>query len=113
MGNHEIFRPDLFRSQSPLPPTHPRFLASYHLQIAELGKDDEKLQVRIVRLRTFSALPKAVTSQTVVIIKFSFCGSKLVGMEGVNFIHELGTLAGGVARKDTQLGPARGNHSAG
>ena len=62
------------------------------LQIADRGEDDEKLQVRIARLRKFSALPEAVTSQTVVIIEFSFCGSKLVGMERVNFIHDLGAL---------------------
>ena len=46
-----------------------------NLQIAERGENDEKLQVRIVRLRTISALPEAVISQTVVIIEFSFCGS--------------------------------------
>ena len=63
-----------------------------NLQITDRGEDDEKLQVRIVRLRTFSALPEAVTSQTEVIIEFSFCGSKLVGMERVNFIHDLGAL---------------------
>ena len=72
------------------------------LQIADQGEDDEKLQVRIARLRTFSALPEAVTSQTVVIIEFSFCGSKLVGMERVNFIRDLGALAGSVSRFDTQ-----------
>ena len=56
------------------------------------GEDDEKLQVRIVGLHTFSALPETVMSQTVVIIEFSFCSSKLIGMEGVNFIHDQGAL---------------------
>ena len=63
-----------------------------NLDTLDRGEDDEKLKVRIVRLRTFSTLPEAVTSPTVVIIEFSFCGSKLVGMERVNFIHDLGAL---------------------
>ena len=63
-----------------------------NLQIAERGEDDEKLQVRIVRPRTLSALPEAVTSQTVVIIEFSFCGSKLVGIKRVNIIYDLGEV---------------------